>query len=45
MVNKSRLLGSLIGIAGFVLLVVALGWAVGIGVLLMIWGNNIERFM
>jgi hypothetical protein len=38
-----RLAGVVIGITGFVFLWDSSNWGVALGVLLMIWGNSIER--
>lgn len=34
-------LAVVLAVAGIVLLVIGVGWAAGIGVVLMLWGNNI----
>ena len=40
---KLELVGSLVGIAGFVILGMTVGWLAALGVFIMLWGNNIER--
>lgn len=39
-----KLLGVIIGIGGFVVLYFTGGWLLIIGILLVVWGNNLERF-
>lgn len=38
-----RIMAMIIGLAGFAILWMALGWLPALGVLLCLWGNNWER--
>lgn len=41
--NKMETQGMCIGFAGMALLVYSAGWLATLAVVIMIWGNNVER--
>ena len=41
--NANQLIGPAIGIAGFVIVGLNVGWLAALGIFIMLWGNNIER--
>ena len=41
--KKYRILAVIIGILGFAVIIYSTGWALALGILLVTWGNNLER--
>lgn len=41
--NGKQVFGMVIGLGGLALIIIHGGWLVGLGVFLMLWGNNIDH--
>lgn len=43
--TKTKTAGVVIGVAGMSLIIWQLNWLVALGLLMVVWGNNVERLV
>jgi len=40
--NRTRIVGLILGFVGTIILIVTIGWLPWIGITILLWGNNLE---